>query len=506
MTVLAALTGLLGAIAPQAPFDAPAVDFHALAPEIVLVGGLVLLILLDVIDSERAKPLVPALAGLTFLAATIPVLTLATADPDRYLFGGAYAVDDFSLVLKGMFLLVGYVVVLLSTNYIAEGDYWEDEYYTLLLSSVLGMLVMTSARDLITIFVALELLSIPAYMLATWRKRDLASNEAGLKYYLMGVFASAVLLYGMSLVYGLSGTTLLTGIDAALAETTVSAVALGVVFVLVGFAFKVSAVPFHTWAPDTYEGAPTPVTAFLATASKAAGFVALLIMLAVGFSSQSDVYEPMLWFLAIVTMFVGNLIALRQTNIVRLMAYSGIAQAGYMIAGLAVMHENPQAISAVVSYLIIYMAMNLGAFAVVLAVSRKTGSAELSSFGGLIHYAPGMAAAMSVFVFALAGIPPLGGWFAKFQIFNAVVEPGTWMGYSLGAAIAINSVIALFYYAAIARRMWADEVPDGDIAPIRVPPSLIAALGITAVVTLIFGIFPQVVGHLTEVSLASAGG
>src|SRR5688572_11566047 len=209
------------------------------------------------------------------------------------MFGGAYSVDDFALVLKAMFLLSGYVVVLLSTNYIAEGDYAEGEYYFLLLSSILGMTVMASSRDLVSIFVALELLSIPAYMLAGWRRRDLKSNEAGVKYYLMGVFASAVMLYGMSLLYGLSGSTLLSDIGAVVggAETR-PMVTLGLLFVVIGFAFKVSAVPFHTWAPDTYEGAPTPITAFLAVSSKAAGFVALLQLVFIAFIGREDVIEP----------------------------------------------------------------------------------------------------------------------------------------------------------------------------------------------------------------------
>ena len=268
----------------------------------------------------------------------VPVLTLAVDGADRSLFGGAYVVDNFALAMKAVFLLAGYVVVLLSTNYIAEGDYYEGEYYLLLLSSILGMTVMASARDLVTIFVALELLSIPAYMLAAWRKRDGESNEAGLKYYLMGVFA--------------------VGRDALRdvadlrhhrehhpdrhrrrrrrrrrprarhhARHRVR---------LVGFAFKVSAVPFHTWAPDTYEGAPTPITAFLSVASKTAGFVAILQLVFVAFFDRADVYEPMFWVLAVLTMTVGNLIALRQTNVVRLFAYSSVAQAGYMLAPLAV--------------------------------------------------------------------------------------------------------------------------------------------------------------------------
>ena len=219
------------------------------------------------------------------LAAFLPIVTLAVVGPTRVMFGGGYVVDDFSLVLKALFLLAGYMVMLMSTNYIEEGDYHQGEYYFLLLSSVLGMVMMASSRDLVSIFIALELLSIPAYMLAAWRKRDLKSNEAGMKYFLLGVFASAVMLYGMSLLYGVIGHDAAVRHRRAARGTaaTQPIVTLGIVFVIVGFAFKVSAVPFHTWAPDTYEGAPTPVTAFLSVASKAAGFVALLALVFVGF-------------------------------------------------------------------------------------------------------------------------------------------------------------------------------------------------------------------------------
>jgi NADH-quinone oxidoreductase subunit N len=438
---------------------------------------------------------VPSVAGIGILASLVPVLTLALDGVDRAMFGGAYQVDNFSLVLKALFLLSGYVVVLLSTNYIAEGDYAEGEYYFLLLASLLGMTVMASSRDLVSIFVALELLSIPAYMLAGWRKRDLHGNEAGVKYYLMGVFASAVMLYGMSLLYGLSGSTLLSDIGATLATGdglggTTPFITLGIVLVVIGFAFKVSAVPFHTWAPDTYEGAPTPITAFLAVLSKAAGFVALLQLILIAFPARHDVVEPLMWVLAAVTMTVGNLIALRQTNIIRLLAYSGVAQAGFMLAPLAVVGTNPVGAGrAVITYLLIYAAMNLGAFAVVLAVARKTRSAEISTWGGLFEYAPGLTVLMSVFLFSLAGIPPLGGWLAKFVVFRSLLEPEvTTGGVALAIVVGVNSVIALYYYANIAREMWMRPVPDGDRTPIRIPPSIGFALALSAVVTVAFGV------------------
>jgi NADH-quinone oxidoreductase subunit N len=482
----------------------PHIDWAAISPEIVVTAGALLLILLDSIMLERARPYMSTLAGVTLLGAMIPVVALAADGGDRVLFGGAYVVDNFSLVLKALFLLSGYVVVLLSTNYVAEGDYWENEYYSLIVSSLLGMLVMASARDLVTMFVALELLSIPAYLLATWRKRDLLSNEAGLKYYLMGVFASAVMLYGMSLLFGVSGSTKLSEIAASIGapDKPQAVVVLGLIFVVVGFAFKVSAFPFHAWAPDTYEGAPTPVTAFLAVASKTAGFVALLQLVFVGFAGRSDVYEPLMWVLAAGSMTAGNLMALRQRNIVRLMAYSGIAQAGYMLAPLVVAghsaQSSSQALEAIVSYLIIYAPMNLGAFAVILAVARKTRSADIEDYRGLFSYAPGLAVAMTIFLMSLAGIPPLGGWFAKLQIFRALLSASTVSGVLMGVVVGVNSVIALFYYASIARRMWADEVPGGDTTRIRLPASLAGALAITVAVTVVFGILPQAVGHFTE--------
>jgi NADH-quinone oxidoreductase subunit N len=472
-------------------FARPVVDFHAFAPELVLVGAIVAVLLADLFTPESARGIVPSIAGLGLLAALVPVLTLALDGADRALFEGAYTVDNFALLLKALFLLAGYVVVLLSTNYIAEGDYAEGEYYFLLLSSIMGMVVMASARDFVTIFVALELLSIPAYMLAGWRKRDLHGNEAGIKYYLMGVFASAVMLYGMSLLFGLSGSTKLTDIAAAVGQgDTTPFITLGIVFVIIGFAFKVSAVPFHTWAPDTYEGAPTPITAFLAVSSKAAGFVALLQLVLIAFHGRDDVVGPLMWVLAALTMTVGNLIALRQTNIVRMLAYSGVAQAGFMLAPLAVVGTNPVGAGrAVITYLLIYAAMNLGAFAVVLAVARKTRSAEISSWGGLFEYAPGLTVLMTIFLFSLAGIPPLGGWLAKFVVFRALLEPEpTTGGVALAVVVAVNSVIALYYYANVAKEMWMKPVPDGDRAPVRIPFSLAAALAISVVVTLAFGV------------------
>ena len=498
---------MLAQLAQEVDFVRPAIDWHAVAPELTLLAFGALVTVMDIVWLERGRRLTSSVASIALLVTMIPIITLALDGEDRVMFGGAFVVDNYALVMKAMFLLAGYVVVLLSTNYVAEGDYWENEYYGLLLSSILGMVLMASARDLITVFVALELLSIPAYMLATWRKRDLKSNEAGLKYYLMGVFASAIMLYGMSLLYGGAGSTLLTDINNAVSvDGSPSAiVVMGVIFVIIGFAFKVSAFPFHTWAPDTYEGAPTPVTAFLSVASKAAGFVALLNLLFVGFFGRDDVYEPLIWILAAASMTVGNLIALRQTNLVRMLAYSGVAQAGYMLAPLAVASDvGDAALTATVTYLLVYAAMNLGAFAIVLAVARKTRSAEIDSFKGLFGYAPGLTIAMTVFLFSLAGIPPLGGWWAKFRVMEAVIDAESASGVVLGVFVAVNSVIALYYYARIGLGMWAEDAPDGDTTPIRVPASLVSALAITVALTIAFGVYPPLVSEF-DVSLLAGG-
>ncbi|MEM7272647.1 MAG: NADH-quinone oxidoreductase subunit N [Actinomycetota bacterium] len=473
-------------------FVRPHIDWHAFAPELILLGWGALVTIIDLVGLERTRRMMPPLTGIGFLLAVVPVLTLweQSEDLPRVLFDGAYVVDHYALVLKGLFLISAYVVVLISTQYMADGDYYDSEYYQLVSASVLGMLVMTSARDLVSIFIALELVSIPAYLMAAWRKRDLKSNEAGLKYMLMGVFASGLLLYGMSMLYGAAADTRLEVIgERLIGESTTPYLILGSLFTLIGFAFKVSAVPFHTWAPDTYEGSPTPLTAFLAVLSKSAGFVGLISIILFALPEMSNVVQPFMWIVAAATMTIGNLIALRQTNMVRMLAYSGIAQAGYMLAPLAVYGDVPDSVqSSIVTYLLIYAAMNLGAFAVVIVGARKTRSGEIESFGGMFNYAPGLTAAMTVFLFSLTGIPPMGGWLAKFQIFNALLEPGTTAGVSLAIVAAINSVIAAFYYLNVAKQMWFLPAPEGDNSPIRVPPSLSAAIGITLVFTFISGI------------------
>lgn len=481
-----------------AQWVAPSIDYFGLAPELVLAGGLCLVLMLDLFIDERKKWILSAISSFTLLFAMVPVLLLALSDTEvRTMFDGRYVVDNFSLVMKAVFLLAGYVVVLLSSSHIEQGEYWRGEYWFLLLTSLLGMLMMTSSRDLVSMFVALEFLSIPAYMLAAWRKRDPKSNEAGVKYFMLGVFASAVMLYGMSLMYGVANSTLFADIAKNLTATGEfsSVHALSVVFVIVGFAFKVSAVPFHTWAPDTYEGAPTPVTAFLSVASKAAGFVALVVLLYTAFPQAQDIWQPFIWILSALTMTIGNVLALKQSNIVRMIAYSSISQGGFVLMPLAVAGlagSGTTALRSVVLYMIVYAATNLGVFAIILAVANKTRSGEISSYGGLFSYAPALGVLMTLFLASLAGIPPLGGWIAKFVAFQSLIQSQSAWGYALAIVGAVNSVVAFGYYGNVMREIWMRPVPDEDVTPILVPGSLKLALVITAGATLVFGILPGV--------------
>jgi len=311
------------------------------------------------------------------------------------------------------------------------------------------------------------------------------------------------MLYGMSLLYGTPNSTMLAEIgsrlsfDGELAALNV----LGTVFVVVGFAFKVSAVPFHTWAPDTYEGAPTPMTAFLSVASKSGGFVALLTVVFVAFPAGSDVWQPLIWVLAALTMTVGNVLALRQTNIVRMLAYSSISQGGFVLMPLAVAGTVRDApLRAVVLYLLLYAATNLGLFAIVIAVSRTTRSGLISSWGGLFSYAPGLGTLATVFLASLAGIPPFGGWIAKFAAFQALLEAGTGWGYALALVGAVNSVIAFGYYGVVLREIWMKPVPEDVPARADTPGSLSLALAITGAATVVLGVLPSIGLNLADVA------
>ncbi|MEX2322788.1 MAG: NADH-quinone oxidoreductase subunit N [Acidimicrobiia bacterium] len=487
-------------------------DYHALAPDLILAATVLAVIGVDLVVPDHKKYLAGVVGLVGLVAALFPLLTLGLCGDlpgcsdtgARVMFGGSYVVDTFALVLKGLFIVAAIVTILLSVGYLEADEYYQGEFYFLLLASVLGAVMLASSRDLITIFVSLELVSAPAFLLAGWRKGDTRSNEAALKFFLTGVMSAAVMLFGMSLVYGLTGEITFAGIAAAAADLGGEpAFVLAVVFVIVGFAFKVAAVPFHFWAPDTYQGAPTPVAAYLSVGSKAAGVVGMLTVCFLAFSTVPHIWGPLLWVLAVLSMTLGNLVAMRQTNLVRLLGYSSIAHAGFILVPFAMAASYDvvglgDAIAASVTYTLIYAFMNLGAFGVIIAGAKRTGSGELEDWAGLNRHAPAIAAMLAIFFFSLAGIPPLAGWFAKFVMFKAVIGAASASGWAvaLAAIAAVNAVIGLVVYARVVKAAYMEPVRDGlevrEGAPFS--PPLKVAIGVTVLVVIAVGIYPDLLG------------
>ena len=489
------------------------IDYLALGPELIIVATMLVAFTLDLMLPRAQKYWVATVAVSGTALALIPLAFLALGGDSVAMFDGSYVVDEFALVLKGLFLIAAYIVFLLSHNYVESDRYYQGEYYFLLLASVLGSLVLASARDLIILFIGIELVTGPLYLLAGWRKGDAKSNEASMKYYILGVLSTAILLYGLSFLYGLTGEITFSGLATATAGMgDEPALVMAVLFVIVGFSFKISAVPFHFWAPDTYEGAPTPITAYLSVNSKAAGFVAMLLMMYLALPGVADVWAPALWILAALSMTVGNLAALRQTNIVRLLAYSSIAQAGFMLVPFAAAAvagaDLAEAFSATVIYLVIYAVMNLGAFAVVIAGARVTRSGELGAWSGLVKVDPKLAVMIAVFFFSLAGIPPLAGWFAKFAMFRSVMIAGGVATVALAVIAAVNAVIALYYYAKVVKSVWLDDQVGEFPGDADEPPagSLRLALGVSVALTIAIGVYPTIATFVADASKVLATG
>jgi NADH-quinone oxidoreductase subunit N len=478
-------------------------DYHALLPEFILSGTILLVLVVDVFLSARHKwiGMPVSLAGV--IASLAATLTLIGSTP-RTAFGGMFVLDNFALLFQVFFLTVAIVVLAISLRYFREGGFYQGEYYFLLLTSFLGCMLMPASRDLLMLFISLELVSAPGFLMSAFRKNDLRSNEAGLKFFLIGVLSTAVMLYGMSMIYGLTGATRLEEIAVKLGGLTggkeTMALA-GILFVVVGFAFKVSAFPFQFWAPDTYEGSPVPVAAFLAVASSAAGFAGLLQLMFVAFIHQSDFWVPIFAFLSVATMFIGNLIALKQTQVVRLLAYSGIAQAGYMLLPFALVTADPAnnhtAFAAAVTYILIYGVMTVGAYAVTVAVSRNAPNLLISDFAGLARRSAFLAVAMTLFMVSLAGVPPTGGFWAKIFIFGAAIARGG-LGVWLAVAMLVNSVISVFYYFAVPRQMIFKPVTD-DV-PMQTSRLVTFVVGLAAFAILAIFILPNPLARLADLS------
>ena len=479
------------------------IDHHAILPELILGGTVVLVLVVDLFLPPRLKWGSMPIALLGVLASLVAVLTLL--GDERATFGGAFVVDNFAILFKVFFLLAAVLVLLVSRHYFDRPSYYQGEYYFLLLTSFLGCILMPSSRDLLMLFISLELVSAPGFLMAAFRKWDVTGVEGGLKFFLIGVLSTAVMLFGMSLIYGLTGETRLDAVARGLAglgggqETMALA---SILFVVVGFAFKVSAFPFQFWAPDTYEGAPVPVAAFLAVASKAAGFAGLLQLMFVAFLDQHAFWVPIFAFLSLATMTIGNLVALQQRQLVRLLAYSGIAQAGYLLLPFALVTGdatvNRQAFAAATAYILIYGIMNLGAFAVAIALSRRTPRLLLTDLAGVARVAPFLAVGMTLFMVSLAGVPPAAGFWAKILIFGAAIARGGVLGPVLAAAMVVNSVVSVFYYLAVARQMIFQ--PAEDLTPFRTPAPVAAVVALAMAALVFFFVLPGTFSSLADTS------
>ena len=451
-------------------------------PEILLLvlAGIILVVSLT---SQRSGGLL--LSWLTALGLTgILIVTLLFGRPGEnevLIFGGMLRHDWMAFSFKVLFLFAAAMTALLSAD--VEGVEDRGEYYALLVVATLGMSLMASSADMIMLFLAIETTSIPLYILAGFKKGDDKSTEAGLKYFLFGALTSAVMLYGFSLLYGFSGDTNIYRLSEAMHAGAVSPWMIGgmAALVLVGFSFKISAVPFHFWAPDVYEGAPTPITAFISTASKAAGFAVLLRFMLAVFPAIEAEWVTLVAIMATVTMTVGNLLALPQTNIKRLLAYSSIAHAGYAMIGLVALSSFGTA--SVIFYLIGYVVTNIAAFAVVILFARSAGSDEIVDYAGLSRRSPGLALVLLVALLSLGGMPPLAGFVAKFYVFAAAVESGwIWLAF-VGV---VNAIIGLYYYMTVLKVVYLYRSEDED-KPIVIPRAYALVLVICVIAILAIG-------------------
>ncbi|MFA1542282.1 NADH-quinone oxidoreductase subunit N [Actinomadura monticuli] len=475
------------------------IDYAAIAPPLILALAALGLLLADAFDLPRRA--LSLLSAGSLLAALIAVIVLAAGErratfclPDGLRSGGppscSYVADDFTLLFQGIVLGAAVIIVLLSLREITDSKLPVGEYHFLLLAAVIGALALVAARDLVLLLVALETLSLPVFALTALRRYDGTASEAALKLFLVSVVSTAVMLFGISLVYGATGAMHMDRIAPALSRLDAGLdpiAAVGSVLVLAGFAFKVAAVPFHFWAPDVYQGAPLPVAAFLSVVSKAAGFAGLAIVLALGLPAYAHVWAPVIAVLAALTMTVGNLMALRQRTAIRLLAWSSVAQSGYMLAPLAAgEHRLAEAVAATVAYVALYAVMNLGAFAVVIGFHHRR---TLDDYRGLARRSPAAATALAFFLICLAGLPPgVMGLFAKVVVFRATVAgDATW----LAVILAINTVIGLYYYLAWTVRLFtpspADEPHTGPGLPVRV------AIAATAAAAVVLSVAPQIV-------------
>jgi len=473
-------------------------DFYYILPELVLTAGALVVLIADVLlPRERRSAL--SWVTLAAIGATLASLLPFTSTHVEVAHG-LLAVDRFALFFKIVFLVAAAITVLMSVRYLAIEGASPGEYYFLILCATLGMMVMAGGIDLITIFIGLETMAVSFYILAGFIKPNQRSNEAAVKYFLLGAFSLGILLYGMSLMYGLSGTTNLRVMATSFgAMAGDSRLALAVILVVAGVGFKIAAVPFHMWAPDVYEGAPTPVTAFLSVGSKAASFAMLIRIFVEGLPSASEDWRLLFWVLSIATMTVGNFAAVTQTNVKRMLAYSSIAHAGYVLIGIVA--GTSRGITATLIYLMVYSFMQLGAFAVVVMLRRAdVVGDELKDFSGLASRNPFAAFAMLLFMLSLGGIPPTAGFMGKFWLFSAAIDAHY---YWLALIGVLNSAVSLYYYIRIVVFMYVKKETLGSEP--TTSPTLAVVLAVAVAATLVLGVYPQLLFNVAAASARTLG-
>jgi len=466
-------------------------DIGPVIPEIVMTAVALIVLIADLLIKKKEVLAIFSIVGVAAVAHTL-------AGSSGVTFGGMFISDGYSTFFKIIFLVNVILTVLISIKYIVIEKVNFGEYYSLILFSTIGMMIMASAGDLIVLYLGLELMALSTYVLAGFIRHDIKSNEAALKYFLLGAFSSAFLLYGISIIYGLTGTTDLKAIAAFISERGLAdnfSLLLSVIFLIVAFGFKIAAAPFHMWAPDVYEGAPTSITAFMSVGPKAAGFAVLGRVFMVAFVSVKVDWAAMLIPISILTMAVGNIVALSQTNIKRMLAYSSIAHAGYALLGIIA--ANNEGLASMMNYLMIYAFMNIGAFAVIIMLRSEGFKGEdINDYEGLAKTHPLAAALMLIFMFSLTGIPPTAGFIGKLYIFMSAINAGyTW----LVIVAVIFSAISAYFYLRIVMYMYMKE-PKATVS-LSTSPATGLALAVTVIAVLVIGVYPSVLVEFARAAI-----
>ncbi len=476
----------------------PAINFTAVMPETILSVFAMVLLLVNVFVPGKQKAYLGYLSLIGIVIAAVSVFNGWDAPQAiREGFNGAVLQDNFALFFKAIFLLSAALTILISDQYMEREGCNHGELYPLILLATAGMMLMASGTDLMVIFLGLEVLSVSLYVLAGFNRDNIRSNEAGLKYFLLGAFSTGFLLYGMALTYGSTGTTKIANIAAYVAQngsvTANPMFLVGMLLMAVGFSFKIAAAPFHMWTPDVYEGAPTPMTAFMSAGPKAAGFAAFIRVLVFAFPMLKADWTSLLWILAVLTMTVGNIIALSQDNIKRMLAYSSIAHAGYALVGFAA--GNAEGAAGILFYMLSYAFMNIGAFAIIVLIGKKgEANNNVADYAGLGFRRPVLALLMSIFLFSLAGIPPMVGFVGKFYLFSAAIKSGY-----IGLAIigVLNSAASVYYYLRVMVFMYMKD-PVEEFDWVKVTPAIALSLIISAAGVLIPGVVPSYLLQLAQ--------